>query len=157
TKPADRFICTLRIRIMGKRIKLIAFGLGLTVFGPWMSMACAQEVPPPPPPMDAGAAVPGQADPNVEVMTRGPVHEAYATPVTAGQSAGMIVPKQPAAPIEEVPPDMKPEGENAAWIPGYWSWDDDRKDFIWVSGVWRAPPPGYRWMPGYWQEAQGQG
>ena len=62
-----------------------------------------------------------------------------------------------AAPIEEVPPDMKPEGENSVWIPGYWSWDDERQDFIWVSGVWRVPPPGYQWMPGYWQDVPGQG
>jgi hypothetical protein len=96
-----------------------------------------------------------QSDPNVEVMTRGPVHEAYAVPVSAGQTAGVIVPKQPAAAVEEVPPDMKPDG-NPTWIPGYWSWDDERRDFVWVSGVWRTPPPGYRWMPGYWQPAQGQ-
>ena len=114
--------------------------------------------------MDPGTAAAGPAlapspgsDPNVEVMTRGPVHEAYAVPVTAGQTAGMIVPKQPASPIEEVPPDMKPEGQNSVWIPGYWSWDDERRDFIWVSGVWRVPPPGYRWMPGYWQDVPGQG
>ena len=98
-----------------------------------------------------------EADPNVEVMTRGPVHEAFATPVNAGQTAGLIIPKQPADPIDEVPPDVKPEGDAAVWIPGYWSWDDDRKDFIWVSGVWRVPPPGFRWMPGYWQEVPGQG
>ena len=90
-------------------------------------------------------------------MTRGPVHEAYAVPVTAGQTAGLIVPKQPPAPVEEVPPDMKPEGGKATWIPGYWTWDDERQDFIWASGVWRSPPPGYRWMPGYWKEAPGQG
>ena len=48
---------------------------------------------------------------------------------------------QTAAPrVEEIPPDMKPEGENSVWIPGYWSWDDDRRDFLWVSGVWRVPP-----------------
>ena len=52
---------------------------------------------------------------------------------------------------------MKPDAHNAAWIPGYWSWDDERRDFIWVSGVWRVPPPGFQWMPGYWQDAQGQG
>jgi len=128
----------------------------LALLGPLMSLARADDIPPPPPADPNGAAA-GQSDPNVEVLTRGPVHEAFAVPVTAGQTAGMIVPKQPAGPIEEVPPDMKPEGENSVWIPGYWSWDDDRKDFIWVSGVWRVPPPGFRWMPGYWQEAAGQG
>jgi hypothetical protein len=63
----------------------------------------------------------------------------------------MMVPKQPPQPIEEVPPEVRPEGENVAWIPGYWGWDDDRKDFLWVSGVWRVPPPAHRWVPGYWQ------
>ncbi|MGA2619041.1 MAG: hypothetical protein ABSF26_15645 [Thermoguttaceae bacterium] len=119
-------------------------------------MARAQDVPPPPP-MDPNGAAIAQSDPNAEVLTRGPVHEAYAAPLTAGQTAGVIVPKRPAAPIEEVPPDMKPEGQNSTWIPGYWSYDDERRDFIWVSGVWRVPPPGYRWMPGYWQDAGGQG
>ena len=52
---------------------------------------------------------------------------------------------------------MKPDSDKATWIPGYWGWDDERKDFIWVSGVWRVPPPGFRWMPGYWQDNQGQG
>ena len=69
--------------------------------------ADGDEVPPPPTP---GSNATATADPNVEVMTRGPVHEAYAVPVSAGQTAGVIVPKQPPAPIEEVPPDMKPEG-----------------------------------------------
>ena len=103
-------------------------------------------------------AAPAPADPNVEVLTRGPVHEAYAVPISAGQTAtGVIVPRQPVAPVEEVPPDMKPDAQNATWIPGYWSWDDERRDFIWVSGVWRVPPPGFQWMPGYWKEAPGQG
>ena len=118
----------------------------------------AQDVPPPPP-MDPNAVLPAPAadDPNVEVMTRGPVHEAYAVPVSAGQTPGMIVPRQPPAAVEEVPPDMRPQDPNSVWIPGYWSWDDDRHDFLWVSGVWRTPPPGYRWMPGYWQDLPGQG
>ena len=109
--------------------------------------------------MDPNAVAPAPAadDPNVEVMTRGPVHEAYAVPVSAGQTPGMIVPRQPPAAVEEVPPDMRPQDPNSVWIPGYWSWDDDRHDFLWVSGVWRTPPPGYRWMPGYWQDLPGQG
>ena len=35
-------------------------------------------------------------------------------------------------------------------ISGYWGWDDDRGEFLWVSGVWRVPPPGHHWIPGYW-------
>jgi hypothetical protein len=89
------------------------------------------------------------ADDAVEVLNRGPIHEAYAQPNAAGQSGGMAIPKPPPQPIEEVPPDVKPEG-NAVWIGGYWSWDDDRQDFIWVSGVWRVCPTGFSWVPGYW-------
>ena len=133
-------------------IGLLSMPLGLL-----MSVACGQDVPPPLPMDPNGAAPAAPSDPNVQVLTRGPVHEAYAVPVSAGQTAGVIVPAQPSSPIEEVPPDMKPEGQNSVWIPGYWSWDDERRDFIWVSGVWRVPPPGFQWMPGYWQPAQGQG
>ncbi len=130
----------------------------VAILGSVLSVALAQDVPPPPP-MDpnAVAPAPAQSDPNAEVLTRGPVHEAYAAPLGAGQTPGVIVSRQPATPIEEVPPDLKPEGANVTWIPGYWSYDDERRDFVWVSGVWRISPPGYRWMPGYWQEAQGQG
>ena len=78
-------------------------------------------------------------------------------PCPRAKRTGLIVPKQPPTPIEEVPPDMKPEGGNPTWIPGYWSWDDDRRDFIWVSGVWRSPPAQHRWMPGYWQPASATG
>jgi hypothetical protein len=62
----------------------------------------------------------------------------------------MVAPKQPPAPIAEEPPDQQPEG--AVWIPGYWSWDSDSSNYIWVSGVWRVPPPGRQWVPGYWTQ-----
>ena len=96
-----------------------------------------------------------EGDPNVEVLTRGPIHEAYAMPVSDGRTTGLVIAQRPPEPVQEQPPEVKPEGNNASWISGYWSWDDERKDFIWVSGVWRVSPPAYRWMPGYWQEAQG--
>jgi hypothetical protein len=52
-----------------------------------------------------------------------------------------------------VPPEQKPEGSNVEWIPGYWAWEDERNDFLWVSGIWRAVPPGRQWVPGYWRSA----
>ena len=92
----------------------------------------------------------------VQVLTRGPVHEAFAGIVTFNPEPGVVVPKAPPEAIEEVPPDEKPEGANVTWIPGYWAWDDERNDFLWVSGVWRALPPGRQWMAGYWgKSAQG--
>ena len=92
----------------------------------------------------------------MQVLTRGPVHEAFAETVTFDPEPGIVVPKAPPAAIEEVPPDQKPEGAHVAWIPGYWGWDDERSDFLWVSGIWRALPPGRQWVPGYWgKSAQG--
>ena len=41
------------------------------------------------------------------------------------------------------------------WIPGYWAYDDDRTDYIWISGFWRIAPPGRVWVPGSWREVRG--
>ncbi|MFP6602542.1 MAG: hypothetical protein VB862_08435, partial [Pirellulaceae bacterium] len=90
-----------------------------------------------------------------EVLTRGPVHEAFAEQINNNPAAGVLIPKAPPQPIGEVPPEFKPEGQNVIWIPGYWSWDDEREDHIWVSGVWRVPPQDRRWVPGYWHQSDG--
>jgi hypothetical protein len=90
----------------------------------------------------------------VEVQARGPVHEAFAEPAETRSKPSPVEPKQPPQPIEETPPDQKPEGDNVQWIPGYWAWDEDRSDFLWVSGFWREVPPGRQWVPGFWQEVE---
>ncbi len=90
------------------------------------------------------------AEEGVEVLTRGPVHEAFAAIVTFDPEPGLVAPRIPPALIEELPPALKPEGNNVEWVPGYWAWDDERDDFLWISGVWRALPPGHEWVPGYW-------
>lgn len=86
----------------------------------------------------------------VEVLARGPVHEAFASPTSEPMPTKPVA-KKPPAPIEEIPPEEKPEGE-VVWISGYWAWDDDRNDFLWVSGIWRTLPPGKQWVSGYWRE-----
>src|SRR5438093_9202795 len=78
----------------------------------------------------------------MQVLTQGPVHEAFAEPVVYDPRPGPVIPKQPPAPIEEMPPEQKPEGDDVQWVPGYWAWDDSRNDFLWISGIWRAVPPG---------------
>ena len=88
-----------------------------------------------------------------EVLTRGPVHEAYAEPVSLDAQGQYKISQRPPADIEEMPPGQKPEGDNVVWISGYWAYDDDRADFIWVSGCWRVVPPGREWIAGYWAEA----
>jgi len=106
-----------------------------------------------------GAATAAQGQPATEagmqILTRGPVHEAFAEASMTGATAGVVVTKAPYDPISEIPPEQRPEGGNVAWIPGYWSYDDDRSDFIWVSGVWRDIPPGRQWVPGYWTPVTG--
>lgn len=91
---------------------------------------------------------------NVEPLARGPVHEAFLSPMEDTIQAAEVIPHQPPEPIDEVPPDVMPEGD-PAWIPGYWMWSETENDFIWVSGVWREVPPGQRWVPGYWEQANG--
>ena len=93
-------------------------------------------------------------DDEPDVLARGPVHEAYASTVEMPK-AGEVAPKAPPEPIEELPPDQKPEGDNVQWIPGYWDWDDERTDFIWISGFWRVPPPNHVWVPGSWNKVEG--
>src|SRR4051794_23835733 len=92
---------------------------------------------------------------DVEVLARGPVHEAYAEPSEREPKATPVIPKEPPKPIEELPPDQKPEGDNVQWMPGYWQWDDDKQDFLWVSGFWRGPPPERTWGPGGWRGGAG--
>ena len=100
------------------------------------------------------APTPAQ-DGDAQVLTRGPVHEAFAAPVVHDSKPGLTVPKEPPQPVEEMPPDQKPAGQNVQWISGYWSWDQTRNDFVWLSGVWREPPPGRQWVPGYWHQVEG--
>jgi hypothetical protein len=86
----------------------------------------------------------------VEVLTRGPVHEAFAEPFDANAAPGPAVAKEPPPPIPEAPPEERPQGDNVQWIGGYWAWDADRSDFIWISGTYRNAPPGRQFVPGHW-------
>ena len=91
-----------------------------------------------------------------QVLTQGPVHEAFAEPITYDiqNRQTVVVPDTPPEPINEIPPDIKPDGD-PQWIPGYFAWDVDEKRFIWISGLWRVAPVGHRWVPGYWTEVEG--
>ena len=106
-------------------------------------MIYGQEAASPPP-------VPVLEMPNdVEVLTSGPVHEAFAEPVDLKAEQGIVVTSAPPAEIDEIQPAEKPAGQYV-WIPGYWAWDSQRGSYIWVSGCWRATPPTRYWVPGYW-------
>jgi len=90
----------------------------------------------------------------MEVLDAGPVHEAFAEPSSTDTKPGIVVPKSPPNPVQEIPPERDDLEEGSQWISGYWAWDDDRNDFIWISGIYRVPPPGREWVPGSWVEVE---
>lgn len=85
-----------------------------------------------------------------DVLLRGPIHEGFAQPAVLDAAEPLQVPKQPPPALREFPPAIRPAANQTVWLPGYWGWDEEQDDFVWVSGVWRVPPPGMRWIPGYW-------
>lgn len=105
-----------------------------------------------PPPIIAAEKTAPVSEEDVQVLASGPIHEAFAEAVALDPEPGIVAPKAAPALIEEIPPEQKPEGD-IQWIPGYWAWDDERNEYIWVSGIWRVPPPGRQWVPGYWTPA----
>jgi len=105
---------------------------------------------------DPALGYPAQPFGGPEVLTRGPIHEAFATPVVFNPTRPIVVPNPPPqTQVNEIPPDQKPAGADVEWIPGYWAWEDERNDYIWISGVWRDIPPGRQWIPGYWSQVNG--
>src|SRR5262245_38484932 len=100
-------------------MKLCSVRLAALLAGCWLATA----------PSSFAESIPPVKDEGFEVLARGPMHEAFAQPANTRPEAPPIVPKQPPKPIEEEPPAQKPEGANVQWFGGYWSWDDELKDF----------------------------
>src|SRR5579883_637727 len=97
---------------------------------------------------DLGGPAGRVSDQPVKPMAEGPLHEAFLSPRKDGNP--VHVDKEPPPPIAERP-GLDPPSANAEWIGGYWEWDPGKKDFIWVTGTWRVPPPGRFWVNGYWK------
>ena len=57
-----------------------------------------------------GQAPPVPSEEQPEVLTRGPVNEAFAQPVNLENQTGLTAPNMPPADIEEVPPSERPCG-----------------------------------------------
>lgn len=98
----------------------------------------------------SGDALP--EDDGIQTLTRGPVHEAFAEPVSGEPKPTPVVAKEAPKDVNETTPAEKPETPGVQWLPGYWAWDDDRNDYLWVSGIWRVPPPDREWVPGHWNK-----
>lgn len=84
----------------------------------------------------------------IQVRNVGPLHEAFLSPAKDG--AASHIDKAPPQPINERPA-VDPPSENAVWIPGYWEWNEAKKDYLWTTGTYRVPPPGRFWINGYWK------
>jgi hypothetical protein len=125
-----------------------AAGLAAAISLLWSQPLPAQDIPKLPDPLPKAENPPGSG---IEIQGRGPIHEGFAQPQGEAKP-GAIVPKQPPAPVPEEPAEQKPDGD-VQWIPGYWAWDSDRNDFLWVSGFWRKAPVGRKWVPGHWVQA----
>jgi hypothetical protein len=148
---------TSRIR---HRMALAAAIATLCIAWPARTIFSQSYGPPTQPPVPATGQNPAQpataeSGSAVEPLTSGPVHEAFAEPLDYNAAKPLVVSQEPPAPIQEVPPDVKPEGTNVIWIPGYWGWDDERTSFIWISGIWRDAPAGQVWVSGYWTPNSG--
>lgn len=79
----------------------------------------------------------------------GPLHEAFATPISINLLLDAIELEPPQSINERIPKQLDIQAE---WISGYWQWDFNANDFVWVSGVWRRPPPGHQWVSGLWKK-----
>lgn len=129
---------------------VVPVGAALLGLASMQPLSLAQDTPP------AGGNDAPAMENGQQVLTRGPVHEAFGQPTVFNPKPGLAITKKPPQPVEELPPDEKPEGDNVSWIGGYWSWDEEKNDFMWISGFWRVLPPGRQWMPGYWSDNAGQ-
>src|SRR5262249_45194484 len=78
-------------------------------------------------------AAPPKEPKDTKILTRGPIHEAFAQPSAKDPEAAPVIDKKPPDPIKEEVPDTKPDNDDALWIPGYWAWDEENEDFLWVS------------------------
>src|SRR5262245_41066971 len=145
--PAWRSLPMNRACALGLGLCLAVFpGIGVDsiVLGPEQDPPVAAS----PPDAANTPAAGAQEQRPVVALTDGPVHEAFLSP--AKDQDPTPIDKAPPAPIVERPAVDAPS-PNAAWIAGYWDWDSSRKDFVWVTGTWRVPPPGRFWVNGYWK------
>lgn len=77
------------------------------------------------------------------------IHEAFVQNYSEAIPLELIAATPPGARDEKPPLSKNPL---LKWIPGYWAWNRDKKDFVWICGTWRLPPPDRVWLKGYWTE-----
>ena len=90
----------------------------------WFAIASCAQVTAQEQPSSAVRIAPQDQGPEFEVLTRGPVHEAFARVIQYDSVPGIVVNAAPPALIEEIPPGERPVGDDVTWIQGYWAWDE---------------------------------
>lgn len=85
----------------------------------------------------------------IQTYENGPIHEAFVSPISANLLLDAVEFEPPEPINERIPRQLDIQSE---WIAGYWQWDLNANDFVWVSGVWRRPPPGHQWIQGFWKK-----
>jgi hypothetical protein len=83
-----------------------------------------------------------------QVVKDGPIHEAFVQQ-EFGNLIQEAVPNEPPQKITELIPEQT--DSQSIWIPGYWAWSKKHGIYLWISGIWRRPPPGRQWISGYWK------
>jgi hypothetical protein len=100
--------------------------------------------------------LPARAADDLRAVPNGPIHEAFAQPESLPREAPPTVAKAPPRALKEELPNERPDLDGVEWIPGYWDYVPDDNDYVWVSGVWRVPPPDRQWVGGYWAKNDGK-
>jgi WXXGXW repeat (2 copies) len=160
-RPVNRVLCTCAFCVVGlfataSFVNSQSTGSPPSTQPDRLALQDSNQAPPSSPQPDTSVPPPaGAASDKVVELTRGPINQGFAEMTNMTPQPSPPVAKQPPAPIDEEPPDARPDNPESTWVPGYWSWDADSNDHIWVSGSWRVPPPGHRWIPGYWSENDG--
>jgi hypothetical protein len=77
-----------------------------TIIGPLSAIAAAGAL------LASGRVAAQEA--GIEELTRGPVHEAFASSVSFNPEPGFLVGTTPPLLIEEIPPEQRLEGDNVA-------------------------------------------
>jgi len=87
----------------------------------------------------------------IEVYEDGPIHEAFVESTAENIELESVATEPPLPMNERIPKQLDLQAE---WIAGYWSWNKGVKKYVWVSGVWRRPPPGHQWIAGFWKKIE---
>jgi len=80
-------------------------------------------------------------------------HEALKGPAEDG--AAFLAPEPPPMPMDESSLREYYPCSSALWVEGYWTWWPERRQFVWMQGCFRQPPPGLVWYAGRWIEMDG--